>query len=280
MTEPITDPPVDPPVTDPPVIDPPVDPPPEPPGDRDWIPEDLRGEKSLDAIKDVPGLTKSYVEAQKMIGGSVRIPKEGATPEEWAEFHTKMGRPDDVAGYEFVKPELPAGVDWDEGLMDWFGKTAHDAGLSKGQANKLMEAWNDNQFTQAHDGQKALGTEVRDLKDLWGDKYDGNVELGVRAVETLLPADEVKDFKQIIDSTGVGNRSVVLKMFAAMGNILKADGYIIGDGHGGALGPESAKAKIAEINNDMKHPHNVPDDPGHEEAVKEMTQLFKTAYPA
>ncbi|HKZ45608.1 MAG TPA: hypothetical protein VJ343_02790, partial [archaeon] len=39
-------------------------------------------DKSFEPIKDFHGLGKTFVDAQKMIGGSLRLPKEGATPEE------------------------------------------------------------------------------------------------------------------------------------------------------------------------------------------------------
>ena len=248
--------------------------------DRSWIPEDLREEKSLGAIKDVAGLAKSYVEAQKMIGGSVRLPKEDATPEETAEFYAKMGRPESPEGYEFDKPDLPEGVDWDEGLVDWFGKAAHSAGLNKSQAAALMQSWNDQQFSRAHSGQKEMKAALEGLREEWGNNFDGRVELGLRGIETLLPAEEVTQFKALLDSSGLGNHPLMLKFAHKVGSMLKEDGYIMGDGHGGVLGAETAKAKIDEINKDPKHAHWDENHPAHQEAVKEMAKLFKIAYPA
>jgi len=249
---------------------------------QDWkagLSDELKAEKSLESFKDVGGLAKSYVESQKMIGGSIRIPGEGATPDEIAAFHTKLGRPETVEGYEFVKPDLPEGVQWDDKLVGWFGLTAHSLGISKAQAQGIMQAWNDNQFEQGHEAQKSMKAGLDNLKESWGEQYPGNIELGVRGIERLLPANEAKEFKALMDSSGVGNNPLMLKYAHQIGKLLKADGYIIGDGHGGVLGVESAKAKIKEINADLKHPHWNPDTPGHKEAVDEMANLFKTAYP-
>jgi len=253
----------------------------------DWksgLDDDLKGEASLADIKDINSLTKGYVSAQKMIGqrqeGMVKLPGKDATPEDVEAFHKAMGRPDMVEGYEFAKPDdMPDGLSLDDGMVKWFSETAFAAGLSKAQAGALMKAWNDNQFAQAHEAQKALGKDIQALQDRWGDEFDGRVELGVRAIESLLPGDEVKALKEVFDSSGLGNNPLMLKLAYQMGKMLKEDGYIIGDGHGGILGPDSAKAKIKEINENKDHPHWNPGVAGHKEALEEMAQLFKVAYP-
>jgi hypothetical protein len=56
----------------------------------DSLPEDLRSEPSLADFKDLSGLAKSYVSAQKMLGSSVRIPTEEASPEAREEFYSKL----------------------------------------------------------------------------------------------------------------------------------------------------------------------------------------------
>lgn len=248
---------------------------------QDWragLPDDLRTEKSLEAIKDVGGLAKSYVESQKMIGGSVRLPKEGATPEEIDAFHTKLGRPEKPEGYGFVKPAtLPEGVTWNDDLVGWFGKSAHAVGLSKAQANSLLNAWNDNQFSQAHEGQKVMKAELGKLQEEWGDRFDGRVELGLRGIERILPAEEATQFKSLMDSTGLGNHPLMLRFAYQVGNLLKEDGYIMSDGKGGIMGADSAKTKIEAVNADPKHAYWDETNPGHKAAVAEMSQLFKLA---
>ena len=163
----------------------------------DWklgLGDDLKDEASLADFKDVGGLAKSYVASQKLIGerqeGMVKIPGEDATPEEIEAFHKAMGKPDMVEGYEFAKPDdMPDGVTWDQGMLDWFGQTMHNLGAPKGLAQGLMKSYNDYVFAQAHEAQKALGKDVQALQDRWGDQFEPNVELGVRAIETLVPSE-------------------------------------------------------------------------------------------
>src|SRR2546426_8039777 len=67
-------------------------------------------EKSLETVKDVPSLVKGFVEAQKMIGGSIRLPNDKMKPEEaekaWGDIFTKLGRPENADKYDTkVLPE-------------------------------------------------------------------------------------------------------------------------------------------------------------------------------
>ena len=82
----------------------------------DWknaLPDDVKTDPSLADIKDVGGLAKSYIHAQKMVGtDKISLPTENATPEEMSTFYDRLGRPKE---YEFSKAELPEGMDYNEG---------------------------------------------------------------------------------------------------------------------------------------------------------------------
>ncbi|MFO8028260.1 MAG: hypothetical protein R6U28_00190, partial [Cyclonatronaceae bacterium] len=49
----------------------------------------------LENVKDLPDMAKQLIHAQKMIGGSVRIPQEDAPAETWNKFYAKLA---DVKG--------------------------------------------------------------------------------------------------------------------------------------------------------------------------------------
>jgi hypothetical protein len=215
-----------------------------------------------------------------MIGGSVRVPKEDADPEEWESFYSKLGRPEKAEDYGFRKPDsLPDGVEWNGDMVSWFASAAHKAGLTKSQATELMNAWNDNQFSQAHSAQKGMKKQLEGLQEDWGDRFDGRVELGLRGIERLMDEKEAGEFKELMNSTGLGNHPLMLKFAYAVGNMLKEDGYIMSDSYGGIMSPEKARSRIAEINKDMKHPYWSDDatPEAHAEAVREMTNLQKLA---
>jgi len=115
---------------------------------RSQIPEEIAGHKSLEHINDVGALAKSYVNAQSMIGADkLAIPGKYATPDDWAEVDRRLGRPDNVEGYE-LKMELPDGVEQNEAMVGSFKEAALDAGLRPGQAQKLLD-WYNNEMGNA-----------------------------------------------------------------------------------------------------------------------------------
>jgi hypothetical protein len=114
-------------------------------GGADWrssIPDDIRGEKSLADIKDVGALAKGYVESQKMIGRSIRIPgkdaektdfdafygklrevpgvvymPDGADEAAMGDLYTKLGRPESPDKYQLKRPDnLPEGMVYNESM--------------------------------------------------------------------------------------------------------------------------------------------------------------------
>ena len=70
---------------------------------RESLPEDLKSDPSLLTVKDVPGLAKSYIHAQKMIGADkLAIPGKNASEEEWSAVYEKLGKPAACAIPQFL----------------------------------------------------------------------------------------------------------------------------------------------------------------------------------
>ena len=56
---------------------------------RDWLPEDLRAEASLQSFKDVGGLAKAFIDTKSYAGGAVKVPDTDADESAWGEFYNK-----------------------------------------------------------------------------------------------------------------------------------------------------------------------------------------------
>lgn len=248
----------------------------------DWrtsLPEDIRGEKVWDSIKgkDVaevfPIVAKNYVNGQKLIGKSIQVPGEKATPQEIAAYREKTGVPASPDKYDLTLGEEVAGY-MDPGLIDGFRSTAHKLGVPQTAAKALLEWYAGNVANQVATQFGETKETVAGLKTAWGGAFDRNMTMAKRACIEL-GGQELLD---TMDRTGLGNSAVIIKMFAKMGAIMAEDGIVPSEVEG-VTGADEAMKKIAAVNADRKHPYFDKYSPGHEEAVKEMTNLFQIAYP-
>jgi hypothetical protein len=154
---------------------------------RNHLPEDIRAEPSLGTVKNLSGLVKSYVNAQKMIGrDKVALPGENATEGEIRAFYQRLGVPEDPKGYKFDAPALPEGMAINEKVDNWFREAAHKHGLTPKQAGALYAEFNGLQageFSERQSQEQATVAEAEaSLKKEWGTAFDQKLELAKRAV--------------------------------------------------------------------------------------------------
>lgn len=249
----------------------------ETPPVEDWrasLPEDLRAEKSLESFRDIGSLAKSYVETKKLVGskteGMVKVPGEGATPEERAAFHKAIGVPEAPTAYKITRPESALDGTWDEHAEADFLTRAHQAGLTQAQVSQVVDWYGKfiaGQLTKAQ--QEAQATATR-LKEEWGPNYDPMVGRANRAVQEF-GGDEVVDF---LAKTGLGRHPLMVKTFAKIGNALVEHGALAASGPAGMTAAE-AQAKIDEIRRDKKHPFNDANHRDHDRALEELQRLYE-----
>ena len=211
------------------------------PAPTDWraaLPDDLKADKSLEQFKGKdwaevgPTLAKGYVETKKMVGGSLKVPKEDATPEEQAAFYTALGRPETPDKYETKVPEFPpdAGVPpLDQVAFKEFLSVSHGAGLTAKQVQAVMDWYggytlaNVDKFTE-FTAQSRKVAEVA-LKKEWGAAYPRNVQLARQAVRDLF-ADDPQLAEAVEDA---GNNTNLLKGLLRIGERMMEHGEITGE---------------------------------------------------
>lgn len=137
---------------------------------------------------------------------SVAMPGKDATPEQWAEFYAKLGRPESPDGYEM---EVPEGDDGS--FAKAVSPLLHKAGITAEQAKVLSQGWNqmkvdaDAQMA-AHVAAEAQAAHVKntaeaaELKTSWGQNFDANMHYAKMAATQFLPEGKAADVIAAVES--------------------------------------------------------------------------------
>lgn len=239
--------------------------------------EEYREHPTIRNFKDLNEFAKSYIHAQSLVGADkLVVPKDGSGEDAWNDVWNKLGRPEDPSKYEFnVEGET------DEALLNAFKEQAHGAGLNTKQAQKLVEWWNEFNSGQMEKIQSDFKQQqeqgVSQLKAEWGEKgFEKNLSNARVAIDKYTD----DNFKSWLDQTGLGNDPNMIKLFSKIGEGM-AEKPVRGDdpGLGMSMGVDAAQKRISSIKADLSHPYWDAKAPGHQDAVKEVQELYAVAYP-
>lgn len=250
---------------------------------RKALPEDLRGEASLDVIKDFPTLIKNYVSAQKMVGADkVVIPGEAATEEEMNTFFTALGRPGKADEYGVKPPdEMPEGFPYSDDLAKGFTEEAHKLGMTTKQANGIFNWYNNNQ--------------VDDFKGMQKEKTEAgqNAELALRKEFGKAYDEKFASADALVNKFGQENvdalKSEIFhdnpKAIVFLANIAKefSEDRLKGEGTGtfGHMSSQQATKEIGKLHADKEFVavYTNRKNLGHQEAVDRMEALYRLQSP-
>jgi hypothetical protein len=149
----------------------------------------------------------------------------------------------------------------------------HKLGLTKAQAQGVMEFYSEYLNQKSQTTKEGYQKVVDDFKKEWGANYERNLAYAEGALRKFGDP-ELSDF---LTNSGLNHHPGIVKMLMKIGESIQEDD-IVKEGLVGTTGAEEARAKIAAINADTKHPY-WNEGPGHKEAVAEMQRLFQIAYP-
>ena len=170
--------------------------------------------------ESVAALEKAYKELESRVGGSVRIPGENASTDDWAKFYMRVGRPEAAEGYELPVSQDPG---QDEETAGWFKQTVHALGLSKRQAEAFWKASHEMATERRKANMDALQKDqqakVTALTTEWGDDYSAKVADANRVAHKFGGAEFVK----MLRDTRLGDNPVMLRMLAAVRDAISED---------------------------------------------------------
>ena len=241
------------------------------------LPEEIRDHPSLQSINDVGNLGLSYVNAQRLIGADkIPLPKN-PTEDDLSNIYSKLGRPDEPSGYAIQAD----GQILTEGDVNTYTDIAHKLGLSKTQANGILDYYRSSiqQTTEAmsKDAQQQKQQIEQNLKAEWGADFDAKVSQANRAVADIAGQDLLDMVLQ--DGTKVGNHPAFIKAFANFAdfkNSVTKEDTISENSVNYRMSPADAKAKIDTIMNDRSHAYWDRKNPvARDKAVKEVQDLYE-----
>ena len=225
------------------------DPKTETPTSTDWkasLSEEIRSDKSLENIKDIEGLAKSYVHAQKMVGSDkIPVPNKYATDKDWDAVYEKLGRPKSADGYKY---DLPQDKQVDEASLKEFSNQAHKLGLLPTQANGVVKFYNEMTAKSIQDADsKALAARensTKELKQEWGQAFDQKINQAATLAKSV-GATELFD-TNLADGTKLGDHPVMIKAFAELANKMGEDTITQASGPA-YLTPNQIEKQIGEL---------------------------------
>lgn len=243
----------------------------------DALPDGLKANPTLQNFKskDVAAVAESLVEAQKMIGGSLRLPNEKDTPQDRAakldKIFTQLGRPEKPDGYKIAAPGDETGIPWDAKAAEGFKTVAHQLGLTQSQVDGLMQFEVQRAMNGQVDNVQAQAKCIETLEQDWGAASKQLLGIARRTAQTYFDADTM----QAIESTGLGNNPLFVKALAKMGKSLIEEGLVIGDREGmdSDGGPGSIQTELDRLMGDANSAYWNRSDPNHDAAVTRAESL-------
>jgi hypothetical protein len=235
-------------------------------------------------------LATSYAELERANASRddskmVRLLDDNAKPEDVNAFYEKLGRPKDVNGYKDVK----WGDNVDPAMKEFGQNLAFKLGLSPKMAETVMATeWNafvGKMNAQALEAEKTTGAQaLAQLKADWKGDFDANKARGQQVLQSLAKAGMTEaDLSVIEKHVGI---APVVKLLATIGK-LSGEGKFMEGGSGGGsvdpaqMTPEQAKSEITRksMDKDFQKTYMGKNEPGHQDAVKLMENLYKKAGP-
>jgi hypothetical protein len=246
----------------------------------DWkesLPEDLKHDPSLLTVKDVPGLAKSYIHAQKMIGADkIALPGKNASEEEWDAVYNRLGKPEEAKTYEEDFGDLPI----PEENVKNFKDAAHKLGLNQTQFKGLTSWYKDLIKTQVEDINVDADTKRAEseaaLRKEFGKTYDAKLKSSQRVFQTY--GDTQFLDVELKDGTKLGDHPTFIKLMSNIADTISEDKIATGEKGSEFFTPAEAKRKITELTAPGTAYWNRK-DAGHENAVKEVADMQEMVHP-
>ena len=192
-------------------------------------PEQSNNESDKEIVEDAP---KETQEADAAGGSGDEEVKEVEAVKDEAKKEEDAGEKKEVEVPEKYDLKLPDNSLLQAESIEAISQYAKEKGLSNAQAQELLERENSAVTSFAKTQQDLFVEQVESWKsaaskdpEIGGDKFNENVELAKRALETY----GSPEFSKQLNETGFGNHPELIRMFAKVGRSIHDDNLLGGD---------------------------------------------------
>lgn len=187
--------------------------------------DDLKDSDSLKQFKSVEDLAKSFVEQKKLVGRKTAIPGDEATAEEWAEFYNNAGRPEGADKYGIEIPAEFADIPGASDKANAAFEAAHEAGLSKKQAETLFGKLFEGEVSEMTNQKAAAEKQYADSKDALFEAW-GTGEKFEAEVRKVTAFQKKAGFYEDFEAAGLNSNPTLLIALSKIANSIGADSSI------------------------------------------------------
>ena len=232
-----------------------------------------------DGKADVEALATSYTSLERLLGSEkVPVPKSWEDKEAADRWYKAAGRPDDINGYEFEKPEkLPEGFYDDTAeaaARQWF----HENGLNKTQAKNLHAAFvktNLERHAAYQDQQRQAQEQVKAaLIREHGKEYEGFEKAAKAAIAKFADPDYIK----WLDESGAGNDPRMIRAWGRIGKSMMGETTLKGTPPV-SINAGDIEKQISDLRRTNSDALNNKTHPDHARIMAEMTKLYAQRFP-
>lgn len=187
-------------------------------------------------------------------------PKDGESVTDWMKANADMfGIPEAPDKYDLKRPDSwPKDAPWNDKAEASMREKAHELGLSSAQAQAMLDLYAgtvaETLGTAEQGLQQAQEAMQAELKKDWGDAYGAKITAAQQAFQAAAEmagmGPEAMESAARVLSDAQGGDANVLRLFAALGDMMGEDSLPRVDGSGGGLGttPAEARAELARMN--------------------------------
>lgn len=239
--------------------------------------DEFKDNPNLTKYKKIQDLSKSHINAQKMVGKDpdrlVELPSDQASDEAKAEFYKKLGVPDDPNGYEFELSKELEGVEVDEEAIGKVKQVAQKYGVPadkfNGLLNEMLGVQAEVSQAQVEQMQKDFEADYEkaetELRKEWGDDYDRRVNRANRVLHQF-------GGQEAVEKSGLANNLDMVRFLDKIADSMSEDKL-----EGADVAPKATPAQIeSQIDELMARPAYMDGKhPQHQDVTNKVSELFK-----